>query len=70
MGNEYSGIPQHKRMAMGENVMDAGDFGVDKLASAKVNGPANRMLKDSERGAGPPLEGNQRNPDHGWKFPR
>lgn len=50
--------------AAGEN------FGVDALSSHSAGGPgggsANRTLKDHERGAGPPVDHNQANPDHGF----
>ncbi len=60
-------ISPRKRLAMGGTMPD-GDFGVDSLASRVAGGPTSQgsgYLKDDERGAGPPLGGNQRQPDHG-----
>lgn len=56
-----------KVLAMGGGLPE-GDFGVEKLASRSVNGPdySHKNLKDDERGARSPINGNQANPDHGW----
>lgn len=60
-------IPQHKRLAMGEDILDAGNFGVDSLASKAAGGPrpGTGDMPDKARGAAPPINGNQANPDHG-----
>lgn len=56
-------------MAMGDNVLDEGDFGVDKLSSHNAGGPSgsdSAMIKDKHRNS--PIDGNQANPDHGpWR---
>lgn len=60
-------IPQRKRLAMGRGLLE-GDFGVEKFGSSAVNGPAaakSKYLGDHERGARPPIDGSQANPDHG-----
>lgn len=63
-------VNQHKRMAMGENVLDADDFGVQKLASMDkggAGGKTNTILSDAQRAAGLPIDGNQANPQHNYK---
>ncbi len=73
-------IPQHKRMAMGEDISDGGEnFGCDSLASTssgrdhpdRAYVAPKRGLKDGRRSAMPPISrgegsyGAQANPDHG-----
>lgn len=62
------GIKLHKQLAMGREGLPDTDFGVEKFGSKTVNGPGPKAgyLKDSERAARPPIDGNQANPDHGW----
>lgn len=60
-------VSPRKALGMGGS-MPSGDYGVESLASKAVNGSAgsgNGYLKDHERGASPPIGGNQANPDHG-----
>lgn len=62
-------VNAHKLMAEGKPY-PSGDFGVEKLGSKSVNGPASgkeTRLHDDARGARSPIKGNQANPDHGWK---
>lgn len=68
MANDLSGIRMQKQIAMGGD-MPSGDFGVSKLNSKDAGGPSGKTttLKDNERGAAPPINGNQANPDHGYK---
>lgn len=60
-------VSPRKRAAMGGNPLKPDDFGVDKLSSHAAGGPApaRGMLKDHERAASGPIDGNQANPDHG-----
>lgn len=73
-----SGIRQHKRMAMGEDISDGGNFDVAPLSSHagrnhpdRMSTPHKRGLKEGRRSAPPPLmrgdgmHGAQANPDHG-----
>ena len=63
-------IPLHKLIARGEGYPGADDnFGCDSLASKAAGGPVapkKGYLKDDERGARSPIDGNQANPDHGY----
>lgn len=63
------GVSQHKRMAYGDNVLTDDTFGVQGFASMQGKvGPETKTkghLGDADRSAGPPLEGNQRNPHFG-----
>lgn len=66
---DYTGIRQRKVIAMGGTPPN-GDFGVEPLTSRNAGGPDlgktnGKYLKDDERAARPPIEGNQANPDHG-----
>lgn len=61
-------VSPRKREAMGGDPLKPDTFGVDQFGSSTVNGPApgkGGYLKDHERGARPPIGGNQANPDHG-----
>lgn len=65
--NYNDGIPLRKSLAMGGS-LPTGDFGVEKLASVEGSvKPSNKMLGDGERAATPPINGNQANPNHGYK---
>jgi hypothetical protein len=61
-------VSPRKRLGMGGTMPD-GDYGVESLASKAVNGPAGEegdsYMPDHKRGAAPPIQGNQANPDHG-----
>ena len=69
MGNAESGIPQHKRFAMGDVAeQPESDFGVRKLASHAKDEPdyqeGRRGLKEGER-ALKKGRGYHAEPDHG-----
>lgn len=64
------GMSPRKRIASGDkDALDVGDFKVDHLDShAAGNKPYNKgnaLLADGQRGAKPPMGGNQANADHG-----
>lgn len=67
---DLSGIKMQKQLAMGGSLPE-GNFGVEPLSSHSAGGPAGNTagghLKDDERAARSPIDGNQANPDHGWK---
>lgn len=65
-------INQHKQLAMGQDIMDSGDFDVQKMSSHGEKRPRNYVhggatMKDHERHA--PVRNSrglsQANPDHG-----
>lgn len=63
-------VSPRKRMAMGDkDPLAVGNYDVMPLSSHDAGGPkggkTSGYLKDDERGVGPPLGGNQRNPVHG-----
>lgn len=66
-GND-DGYSLRKRLAMGKPLPE-GTFGVEPLGGVQgdAHTPVAREvhLKDHERGAGPPINGNQANPNHG-----
>lgn len=67
MAEDMSGIRMQKQLAMGGS-LPTGDFGVEKLASVEGSvKPSGVTLKDDERGARSPINGNQANPDHGYR---
>ena len=61
-------LKQHQLLARGEP-LPSGNFEVAALSSHSAGGPkggkSDGMLKDHQRGAAPPIGGNQANPDHG-----
>lgn len=60
-------LKQHQMLARGEGLM-SGSFDVDPLSSHAAGGPAptgSGTLPDHQRGAKPPIGGNQAQPDHG-----
>jgi hypothetical protein len=61
-------LKQHQRIARGDpDPFDTSGFGVESFASMNGGGgnTSKRTLRDHERGAKPPIGGNQSNPDHG-----
>lgn len=69
MADDLKGIRMHKQIAMGGS-MPTGDFGVEKLDSKSAGGPGRKeysgTLKDDDRAARSPIDGNQANPNHGY----
>lgn len=68
MADDTEGLRLHQRLAQGLPLPE-GDFGVENLTSKNAGGPVHggKTLKDHERAAGKPINGNQANPDHGYK---
>lgn len=61
-------VSPRKRMAMGDkDPLNVGNYDVEPFSSGTVNGGGRTRgyLGDHERGAAPPIGGNQANPDHG-----
>lgn len=66
MANNF--LRQRQNQARGDGVIEAQSFGAESLASMMTGPPtpaAKDHLKDHERGARPPISGNQAQPDHG-----
>lgn len=63
-------IPLSTLLAMGEGYPgEDNNFGCESLASKSAGGPVapkKGYLKDDERTARSPIDGNQANPDHGY----
>jgi len=66
MTDNYDGFTLRKRLGMGYPLPE-GNFGVESLKSVQGEVGTGKTLKDGERGAGPPIDGNQANPSHGYK---
>lgn len=63
-------VSLHKVMAMGDGYPSSDNsFGCESLSSKSAGGPVapkKGYLKDDERTARSPIDGNQANPDHGY----